>query len=85
MKNGVLSLSIETLPEYDADFLFVSKEFKRHSENSNLLSFLKQPIWSTLKAARNKQVYVGQWGGVGGPITANQFFDDLYEHFVNSP
>ncbi|MDZ8105284.1 MAG: iron-siderophore ABC transporter substrate-binding protein [Nostoc sp. DedQUE12a] len=81
LKNDWLSLSIESLSEYDADFLFVMIVLERGSENLKSLSFLKQPIWQTLKAVQNKQVYAGQWLSVAGPITTNRFIDDLYQSF----
>lgn len=85
LKNGYLDINIETLPDWDADFLFVVVVYERDSENLKSLSFLKQPIWSTLKAVQNKQVYAVSWASVQGPITANQFIDDLYGYFKNTP
>ncbi|WP_039716839.1 ABC transporter substrate-binding protein [Scytonema millei] len=83
LKNdGYNTLSIETLSDWDADFLFILANYERDSKNLKSLSFLKEPIWSTLKAVQNKQVYGVSWD-VSGPITANQFIDDLYEYFIN--
>jgi iron complex transport system substrate-binding protein len=48
-------ISIEALPKWDADFLFIFKSYKRHSED--LMKVLGQPIWSTLKAVQNNRVY----------------------------
>ncbi|WP_253274451.1 iron-siderophore ABC transporter substrate-binding protein [Nostoc sp. PCC 7107] len=82
-----LTLSIEVLPEYDADILFImtehlSKDFK--SANPDSLSFLQKPIWSKLKAVKNKQVYKVNWS-VGGAMGANRIIDDLYKYLVNIP
>lgn len=83
---GYLGISIETLPDWDADILFVIILHERDSENLKSLSFLEQPIWSTLKAVQNNQVYAVSWAStVVGPITANQFIDDLYKYFANTP
>ena len=86
LKNRYLGLNIESLSDWDADILFVVILLERDSENLRSLSFLKQPIWSTLKAVQNQQVYAVSWANaVVGPITANQFIDDLYGYFINTP
>jgi iron complex transport system substrate-binding protein len=82
LKHDYTVLSIETLPDWDADFLFILQNYKRHSEDLKLI--LKKPIWSTLKAVQNKQVYAVTWD-LSGPITANRFIDDLYGYFINKP
>ncbi|MBE9019352.1 iron-siderophore ABC transporter substrate-binding protein, partial [Chroococcidiopsidales cyanobacterium LEGE 13417] len=79
-----LNISIEFLPKYDADFLFIVIVYEKDSENLNSLSFLKQPLWSTLKAAQNKQIYAVQWAGIGGSIGANRVIDDLYKYLVKA-
>ena len=82
---GYLELSLETLPEWDADILFIDTLREAETEKLKSLSFLEQPIWSTLKAVRNNQVYVVSWAStVVGPITANQFIDALYKYFANT-
>ncbi|MDM9379469.1 iron-siderophore ABC transporter substrate-binding protein [Chlorogloeopsis sp. ULAP01] len=81
-----LTLSIEVLPEYDADILFImtehlSQDFK--SANPDFLSFLQKPIWSKLKAVQNQQVYKVNWT-VGGAMGANRIIDDLYKYLVKT-
>jgi iron complex transport system substrate-binding protein len=79
--NGYHSISIETLPDWDADFLFVLRNYKIHAEY--LASMMKYPIWSTLSAVQNGKVHpivLDVWG----PLTAIQFVDDLYEYFINA-
>jgi iron complex transport system substrate-binding protein len=81
-----LALSIEVLPEYDADILFILTDYltaEYREANPESLSFLKQPIWSTLKAVQNKQVYKVNWTA-GGPIGANRIIDDLFKYLVNT-
>ncbi|MFN6570073.1 iron-siderophore ABC transporter substrate-binding protein [Dendronalium sp. ChiSLP03b] len=83
-KEPQLTLSIEVLPESDADILFImtellNKDFKQANPES--LSFLQKPIWSTLKAVQNKQVYKVNWT-VGGPIGANRIIDDLFKYLA---
>lgn len=78
--NGFHPLSIEILPDWDADFLFVIRNYKRHAEDLN--SLMQQPIWSKLSAVKNGKVHsiiLDVWG----PITANQFIDDLYKYFAD--
>jgi iron complex transport system substrate-binding protein len=83
---GYLGISIETLPDWDADILFIVILHERDSKNLKSLSFLEQPIWSTLKAVKNNQVHVVSWAStVVGPITANQFIDELYQYFIETP
>ncbi|MBH8571734.1 ABC transporter substrate-binding protein [Nostocaceae cyanobacterium CENA369] len=85
-KQPQLTLSIEVLPQSDADTLFImtellARDFKQ--ANSQPLSFLQKPIWSILKAVRNKEVYRVNWT-VGGPIGANRIIDDLFKYLVNA-
>ncbi|NJK53708.1 MAG: iron-siderophore ABC transporter substrate-binding protein [Leptolyngbyaceae cyanobacterium SU_3_3] len=82
LKDDYLRLNIETVSDWDADFLFIDFYYKEEFENLKSLSFLKEPIWLTLKAVRNKQVYITTWAG-GGPIMANQLVDELYGYFIN--
>jgi iron complex transport system substrate-binding protein len=78
--NGYHYISIETLPDWDADFLFVVRNYKRQAED--LASMMKHPIWSTLNAVQNGNVHsIGL--DVWGPITAIQFVDDLYNYFAD--
>lgn len=84
LKNGYLdNISSETLPEWDADFLFLVIVYKQHKDLMSL-QFLEQPIWSTLKAVQNKQVYAVDWASAGGPIGANRIIDDLYQYFADT-
>lgn len=79
--NGYHPLNIEALPQWDADFLFVIRNYKRHAEDFELLT--QKPIWSTLDVVKNEQVHpmvLDVWG----PITVNQFIDDLYEYFSDN-
>lgn len=69
-------LSLEALPDYDADYLFLIT-------NDQSLSFLSRPVWSTLKAVQNNQVYAVKWD-VGGPIGANRIIDDLYKCLIGN-
>lgn len=75
---GYRTLSIESLPDWDADFLFVLQNYERHAED--LASMMEHPIWSTLNVVQNEKVHpivLDVWG----PITAIHFIDDLYQYF----
>ena len=78
--DALFNMSIEVLPDWDADFLFIGLY---HDEDSpdELESVLKQPLWSTLKAVRNEQVYVITEIPSGGPIGTNRFIDELSDYF----
>ncbi|NJK47209.1 iron-siderophore ABC transporter substrate-binding protein [Candidatus Gracilibacteria bacterium] len=80
LKNDYLRLNLETVSDWDADFLFIEFYYQEEFEDLKSLLFFKEPIWSTLKAVRNKQVYIMTESG-GGPITANQLIDELYGYF----
>ena len=78
-RDSLPNISIESLPDWDADFLFVELYYEDSLEE--LESVFKQPLWSTLNAVRNDQVYIMTEYPSGGPIGATQFIDDLSEYF----
>jgi iron complex transport system substrate-binding protein len=78
-KERYLQLSIEHLNMYDADVLFIINE-----TSNSILSDLQNPIWQSLKAVKNKQVYVvnqGDWFA-GGPLGVNKILDDLFKYLL---
>jgi iron complex transport system substrate-binding protein len=83
-KDRHLELSIEALPERDADILFIGLADENPSTNLNALAVLKQPIWSSLKAAQNQHLHVVNWAGIAGLSTAQRFIDELEKYFVDS-
>ena len=76
---GQLNMSIEVLPDWDADFLFL--ELYRQESIEEFESLNKNSLWTTLNAVRNDQVYIVTKYPSGGPIGASQFFDELSEYF----
>ena len=76
---GQLNMSIEVLPNWDADFLFLELYQQDSIEGFDTLA--KTPLWTTLNAVRNDQVYIITKYPSGGPIGASQFIDDLFEYF----
>ena len=80
LKDGVVfDMSLEVLPDWDADFLFVV--LYSHGSLEDLEPVFKQPLWSTLKAVQNEQVYIVSENPTGGSIAAIQLIDDLSEYF----
>nr|WP_318780345.1 iron-siderophore ABC transporter substrate-binding protein [Atlanticothrix silvestris] len=80
-KERYLVLSLEHLNKYDADVLFIINESRKQ-----LSDYLKNPIWSHMKAVQNKQVYEvdpGNWFS-GGPLGVNKILDDLFKYLVDS-
>ena len=77
--DALFNMSIEVLPDWDADFLFL--ELYQQESIEGLASLAKQPLWSTLNAVRNDQVYIMTEYPSGGPIGATQFVDDLSDYF----
>lgn len=75
-------LSVERLPEADADAVFVwSYDPEEQAEQGRLEA---NPLWQGLDAVREGQVYeVGEhWYGAG-PTSANLVLDDLFTHLVD--
>jgi iron complex transport system substrate-binding protein len=80
-----LKLGIEALPNYDADHIFiVTNSWTLPEDELTESSILDMPIWSTMKAFQERQVYFVNWD-IGGPIGANRVIDDLYKYLVNAP
>ncbi|MEM9805697.1 MAG: iron-siderophore ABC transporter substrate-binding protein [Cyanobacteria bacterium P01_D01_bin.56] len=79
--DALFNMSLEVLPDWDADFLFIDLYYEDSIEE--LESVFKQPLWSKLKAVRNDQVYIMTEYPSGGPIGANRFIDELSEYFSN--
>ncbi|MDM9379784.1 iron-siderophore ABC transporter substrate-binding protein [Chlorogloeopsis sp. ULAP01] len=71
------TISLETIEEYDADILFII-----NLERRSLGFFLQHPIFSCLKAVKNKRVYLvpsERWD-VRGMLGANKILDDLFKY-----
>ncbi|MEM1256760.1 MAG: iron-siderophore ABC transporter substrate-binding protein [Cyanobacteria bacterium P01_H01_bin.21] len=80
LKDDIIdNMSLEVLPDWDADFLFVA--LYSHGSLEDLEPVFNQPLWSTLKAVQNKQVYIFPKNPTGGPIAATQLIDKLSEYF----
>lgn len=83
---GVVPLSEETIPEIDANIIFVSA-YGGESEQEALVELQQKPLWQQLNAVQAGEVYVVDadiWKQ-GNPIAANLVLDDLYKYLVNTP
>lgn len=77
-----VNLSIETLPEHDADFIFI---VKYPSDDAN--SILANPIWQNLdaiKAGRYVEISPERWVGTCTTV-ANYILDDLFQYLAQNP
>lgn len=77
-----VNLSIETIPEHDADFLFI---VKYPSDNANLI--LANPIWQNLdaiKSGRYVEISPERWVGSCTTV-ANFILDDLFKYIAQNP
>lgn len=76
-KEETLISTIEVLKNYDADVLFII-----NGAIDQPLSDLKNPIWSSLTAAKNKRIYEvkeNRWW-VYGFLGVNKLLDDLFKY-----
>ena len=81
-RGTVEAISTERLDFIDGDILFVLTFGE--SDNTTLEQLLKNPLWQTLKAVQNDQVYfVDGWTWVvPNALAANAILDDLAKHLV---
>ncbi|RUR84721.1 ABC transporter substrate-binding protein [Chlorogloeopsis fritschii PCC 9212] len=78
-KEETLVSSIEVLNKYDADILFVMNDTQELTQ-----AFFKNPLLTTLKAAKNNRVYevqVNRWWTFGF-LGVNKLLDDLFKYLV---
>jgi iron complex transport system substrate-binding protein len=82
---GRKNISEENLEEADGDILFIQI---LNNRGRNIFDELqKKPLWRTLKAVQQGQVYTVDaltWSG-GNLLAANAVLDDLYKYLINTP
>ena len=81
-----LSISMEVLPEYDADHLIIQLDDEGNSEiQKKYKDMMSTSIWKNLKAVKNNHVYlVGgkEWFNLGmAPLADNYVIDDIVAAF----
>lgn len=86
-KDGTgLSISMEVLPEYDADHLIIQLDDEENPEiQKKYKDMMSTSIWKNLKAVKNNHVYlVGgkEWFNLGmAPLADNYVIDDIVAAF----
>ncbi|MEC0127647.1 ABC transporter substrate-binding protein [Paenibacillus pabuli] len=83
---NAMSVSLEVLPEYDADHLIVQLDDETNQEiKSKFEEMLTTSLWKNLKAVKNDHVYmVGgkEWFNLGmSPLADNYVIDDIVAAF----
>ncbi|WP_289790360.1 iron-siderophore ABC transporter substrate-binding protein [Chlorogloeopsis sp. ULAP01] len=82
---GRFSISEEKLGEIDGDILFISIFDSRGRKIFEKLQ--EKPLWQTLKAVQQKNVYLVEqltWGGAN-LLAADAVIDDLFKYLINTP
>jgi iron complex transport system substrate-binding protein len=80
-----LPISEESLPEIESDVLFVGAY--QESDRSTLERLQRKPLWSTIKAVQQNQVYTVDfqtWYGFDF-LSAHAVLDDIEKYLVNTP
>jgi len=81
---GVKLTSKESIPAMNADVFFIFMTDTDATVMENYQQWTSHPLWNTLDAVRNEQVYrVDQvdWNMGGGPIAAQRMVDSVFEHY----
>ncbi|PTY38701.1 iron ABC transporter substrate-binding protein [Saccharospirillum sp. MSK14-1] len=81
---GVKLTSKESIPSMNADVFFIFMTETDATVMENYQDWTSHPLWNTLDAVRNEQVYrVDQvdWNMGGGPIAAQRMVDSVFEHY----
>ncbi|WP_434750616.1 ABC transporter substrate-binding protein [Paenibacillus amylolyticus] len=81
-----LSISMEVLPEYDADHLIIQLDDEENQEiQKKYKELLSTSIWKNLKAVKNNHVYLAggkEWFNLGmAPMSDNYVIDDIVAAF----
>lgn len=75
-------IGLESLSILDADVMFIS--YFPEKSKTVATKYINNPLWSQLKAVKNKQVYEvgGDYWGSGSIDAANLVLDDLFKYLV---
>ncbi|MEM8529505.1 MAG: iron-siderophore ABC transporter substrate-binding protein [Chloroflexota bacterium] len=74
-------ISLEQIADLDADVMFFTS---RNPEENDLAAFQNSPLWQTLSAVQQEQVYEvddNYWMSGLGVQAANRILDDLFVYF----
>lgn len=81
---GVKLTSKESIPAMNAEVLFIFMTETDPTVMENYAAWTGHPLWNTLDAVRNDQVYrIDQvdWNMGGGPIAARRMVDSVFDHY----
>jgi len=86
----LIQLSLEQLPQIDADVIFYVVAGGGHDPQSTQLliqQVQQNPLWTQLRAVQNKRVYQvdESYWLIGGVDAANAILDDLFKYLVEEP
>ena len=77
-----IPIGLESLSVLDADVMFLS--YFPEKSKTVASKYINNPLWSQLKAVKNKQVYEvgGDYWGSGSIEAANLVLDDLFKYLL---
>jgi iron complex transport system substrate-binding protein len=80
----LVSVSLERIDLINADILFIVLD---PGAEENFQNFQNSPLWQTLKAVKNQQVYTvdSSYWIFGNILSANAILDDLFTYLVKAP
>ena len=80
-------ITLESISQMDGDIVFYMTFDPEDPRSSNLAQkWTSNPLWGSLKASRNKQVYQVNdvyWNTGAGIQAANKMLDDLYKYLLD--
>lgn len=80
------NISLENLPDIDGDVIFISHRGGESAQEA-LQKLQQHPLWQTLKAVQNHQIYIvdsNHWYAFD-VLAMNAVLDDLEKYLVNTP
>jgi len=82
---ATLPLSMETLPEYDADYILLTLDGEAEEVKTQYEALLQSSLWKNMKAVKNSRVYTmgtEDWFNVGyAPLANEHAIDDILAAF----
>ena len=82
---ATLPLSMETLPDYDADYILLTLDGEAEEVKTQYEALLQSSLWKNMKAVKNGRVYTmgtEDWFNVGYAPLANEYaIDDILAAF----
>lgn len=80
-------ISLENISQMDGDIIFyMTFDPEDDKSNKQVKKWTQHPLWNSLKASKNKQVYQVNdvyWNTGGGIQAANKMLNDLYKYLLS--